>query len=285
MGKNSSIEWCTHTFNPFIGCTKISDGCKFCYAEAIMDKRWGKVQWGPQGERKRTSPAYWRQPLRWNEEAKAAGRRPRVFCGSLCDVFEDRHGIDPLSLWRAQLWQLISDTPNLDWLLLTKRPENALRMLPKHWRPLPNNIWIGTSVENQETADKRIPDLLKTPAAVRFLSCEPLLGPINLGRAVGCGYYCDEAVGHVDHAFWTPGIASPIHWVIVGGESGPHARPFEVMWAVDLMGQCADADVPFFWKQMGDHLIDRHGERIRLKAKGGDWSEWPEELRHREFPS
>lgn len=270
MGENTKIEWCHHTFNPWIGCAKVSDGCKFCYAETLMDHRYGKVEWGPRGERKRTSKSYWKQPFQWNRAAQAQGTRQRVFCASLADVFEDRRGQDPLTLWRAQLWYLIEQTPNLDWLLLTKRPENILAMTPQHWRPLPDNIWIGTSVEDQANADKRIPHLINVRARVRFLSCEPLLGPIDFRKVPGF-----NRIG-LDLRGW---------WVIVGGESGPKARPFRVEWGINLMAQCANAGVAFFWKQMGDHVIDRHGERIRLAHKGGDWSQWPEELRVREFPA
>lgn len=285
MAEESKIEWTNATFNPWIGCQKISAGCQHCYAEALMDTRYGKVQWGPTGERKRTSDSYWRQPYKWNREAQAQGIRRKVFCGSLCDVFEDRPEVRP---WRDELWELIEVTPHLDWLLLTKRPQNIDNMLPWRWTiggAIPTNVWLGTSVEDQKAANERIPALIQIPAAVRFLSCEPLLGPIDLGRAIPCGYYCDQLVGHVDHPFWSQ-VASPIHWVICGGESGPHARPFHIEWAIDLMAQCDEAGVAFFFKQMGDHCIDRHGERIQgLGPKGHDWSLWPPELRVREFPT
>jgi len=191
MGENSKIEWCDHTFNPWVGCSKVSTGCKNCYAENMMDKRFGRVQWGVSGTRSRTSAANWEKPLSWNRKAKEEGTRPRVFCGSLCDIFEDR---PELVEWRRDLLSLIVDTPNLDWLLLTKRPENVNRMINEvcglversqwfgEWLNINKHIWIGTSVENQETADKRIPELLKIPAAVRFLSAEPMLGPVVLAR-------------------------------------------------------------------------------------------------------
>lgn len=313
MGENTKIEWTAtylddgtvipgNTFNPWIGCTKVSDGCKNCYAEHLMDHRWGKVQWGPQGTRQRTSADMWKQPLKWNEKAMRGGYRAKVFCASLADVFEDR---DELKPWRADLLHLIVQTPHLDWLLLTKRPENVNRLIEEAtgfsessmWFPaVGDHVWIGTSVENQEMANKRIPHLLQVPAAVRFLSCEPLLGPIDLGRAIGCGYYCDEVVGHVNHPFWTRGIASPIHWVIVGGESGPGARPMHPDWARSLRDQCNAAGVAYFFKQwgewypnrtgiiegatttaiMGDTVVHRVGKKAAGRLLDGrEWSEFP----------
>lgn len=182
--ENSKIEWCDHTFSPWHGCIKISPGCQNCYALAL-DKRWGKDVWGPGPKRQRTSEANWRLPLQWNRRAEKEGRRYKVFCASMADVFERN---DQLIDWRFELWDLIGQTPMLDWLLLTKRPENVLDMTPYQWHRAewggyqgwPANVWIGTSVENQEYADKRIPELLKIPAVVRFLSVEPLLGSVNL---------------------------------------------------------------------------------------------------------
>lgn len=281
MAENSKIQWTTHTINFWWGCMKVSPGCEHCYAETFS-KRVGRNIWGPAKttERWRTKGP-WRDILKWDKDAKAAGVRRRVFCQSMSDFFEDHPQLDP---WRFEACAILESLEWLDVQLLTKRPENVRHMVPARWlRNWPANIWIGTSVEDQANADKRIPELLKVPARIRFLSCEPLLGPIDLGRSIPCGYYCDGNF-HVDHPFWSWGIASPIHWVIAGGESGPHARPFRVEWGVSLMEQCDAAGVPFFWKQMGDHVIDRHGERIRLAHKGGDWSEWPEELRVREWP-
>lgn len=247
--ENSKIQWCDHTFNPWMGCTKVSTGCKHCYAETMMDKRWGKVKWGPQGERVRTSPANWNKPLKWNDDHVDGQPRQRVFCGSLCDVFEDIHY---LNHWRFDLFDLIERTPNLDWLLLTKRPENVMEMVPASWgvdqAGFPDNVWVGTSVENQETADVRIPSLLTIPAKVRFLSCEPLLSEVNI----------------VDQPYWdwrytydyfqlAFGISTPpIDWVIVGGESGPGFRPMQTEWVKSLMKQCARAGIAFFMKQMAN---------------------------------
>lgn len=265
MAENSKIEWTDHTFNPWIGCTKVSDGCKHCYAETLMDKRYGRVKWGPQGKRVRTSAANWNKPLSWDRKAKAEGRRYRVFCASLADVFEDKPDQPVMDEWRYHLLHLIGLTPNLDWLLLTKRPENAQRLIDRahdgdggKWTngigqysgKLPSNVWIGTSVENQQTADERIPELLKIPAAVRFLSIEPLLGCVDLSLWLGAGYVTLGANGKI-----TPvnvPINKPIHWVIVGGESGSNARPMHPDWARALRDQCQAAGVPFFFKQWGE---------------------------------
>ena len=260
MAENSKIEWCDHTFNPWIGCTKVSAGCANCYAEAMMDSRLKRVIWGKGNPRKRTGEANWKKPLKWDSDAGKSGKRPRVFCASLADWLDDEV---PIS-WLADLLDLIRSTPNLDWLLLTKRLENwtdrimaVMAHVEGHsnteedWRRVenscpdtdlgywlnewfmnpPSNVWIGTSVENQETADKRIPELLKIPAKVRFLSCEPLLGPVDLMDAQG---------------YW---VAPLVDWVICGGESGPKARPMHPDWARSLRDQCRAADVPVFFKQ------------------------------------
>ncbi|MBY0430173.1 MAG: phage Gp37/Gp68 family protein, partial [Rhodospirillales bacterium] len=229
MAENSKIEWTDHTFNPWVGCIKVSEGCVNCYAEGWA-KRSGLVEWGPKGERRRTSPANWRKPYKWDRDS--ASSCVKVFCASLADVFENHPSIDPQ--WRADLWTLISSTPHLLWLLLTKRPENIVRFLPEGWMMGYPNVWLGTTVENQEQAEARIPHLLATPAARRFVSCEPLLGPLTLPLL------------HPPHA--------RLDWVIVGGESGPKARPMHPDWARSLRDQCADAGVPFLFKQWGEWL-------------------------------
>lgn len=252
--QNSTIEWCDDTFNPWHGCLKVSLGCQNCYAE-VLSRRYGRNIWGPAKTtgRKMMSENYWNQPLRWNKQAEAAGVRRRVFCASMADVFEEHPDVE---VPRQRLWKLIEATPWLDWLLLTKRPENIYHMLPIPWRfpsTRPDNVWYGTSVENQEEANRRIQELLFIPAKVRFLSCEPLLGPIDLGRAHMCGYYCDETAGHIDHPFWTPGIKPGIHWVIAGGESGAKARPMNPQWVRSLRDQCTAAGVAFHFKQWGEY--------------------------------
>lgn len=259
--RNSAIEWTDHTFNPWVGCTKVSDGCKHCYAEALMDKRFGRVEWGVNGTRKRTSAANWREPLKWNRDAQAAGIRQRVFCASLADVFEDR---PELAEWRSDLFDLIYSTPHLDWLLLTKRPENVLDMVPANWHAwLPANVWIGTSIENQAAADERIPHLLRIPASVRFLSMEPLLGPVDLDHVVSPG---------------SLETLRGVQWVIVGGESGTKARPMHPDWVRSIRDQCQADGVPFFFKQWGEY--DAVGRKVGKKVSGRElnghyWDEYP----------
>lgn len=275
MGQ-TTIEWTAtmqesgivtpgYTWNPWIGCQKVSPGCKFCYAETLMDHRYGRVKWGPQGTRERTSPANWKKPLQWNQAAKANGHRYKVFCASLADVFEDR---PELAEWRAGLFQVIDQCDHLDWLLLTKRPENVNRMVADamldcewlRWKGTNprNNIWVGTSAENQAAADERIPHLLNVPAAVHFLSCEPLLGSLSFeyesdlchcgNYAEGHGYDC----GHTAVPMMGNWLLDGIDWVIAGGESGPNARPMHPDWARSLRNQCEGAGVPFFFKQWGE---------------------------------
>ena len=258
MAENTKIEWADHTFNPWTGCTKIGPGCDHCYAEGWA-KRSGIVQWGPGAERRRTSEANWKQPMRWNAEAERIGVRYRVFCASLADVFDNEVPVE----WRADLFDLIARTPHLDWLLVTKRIGNAKTMMAdalhlnpaalsngQIW-PLPN-VWLGITVVNQAEADRDIPKLLQTPAAVRFLSVEPLLGPVSFrwmpawpenkaNRAL-------NPAGGTDHL---DGLRR-LDWVIVGGESGPKARPMHPQWARDIRDQCEAAGVPFLFKQWGE---------------------------------
>lgn len=218
--KNSTIQWTDHTFNPWQGCAKVSPGCLHCYAETMVDKRFKRAKWGVNGTRVRTQD--WSGPRKWNAEAAAKRTRYRVFCASLADVFEDRAELKP---WRAELHQLIRDTPHLDWLLLTKRPEVAADYYSGH--AMPSNVWLGTSVENPAVARERIPILAGIPAKVRFLSCEPLL----------------EDLGDLP--------LKGIDWVIVGGESGPGFRPIEIPWITAIRDQCRKAGVAFFFKQWG----------------------------------
>lgn len=239
MAENSKIEWTDHTFNPWEGCQKVGPGCDHCYAEARNARFCGgqAVNWGPGAPRRRTSAANWRKPLAWNSDAGAFyaqhGRRQRVFCSSLADVFDN--AVDPT--WRRDLFDLIELTPNLDWLLLTKRIGNVARMLPTHDWAARDNVWLGATIVNQVEADRDIPKLLAVPARRRFLSMEPLLGPVDLGRA------CRLAAFHATEV---------LDWVIVGGESGPSARPMHPDWVRDLRDQCLAAGVPFMFKQWGE---------------------------------
>lgn len=299
MADRSAIEWCDSTFNPWTGCTKVSPACDHCYAESWSKRAGTKVgQWGHGAPRVRTTSANWRKPLAWNKEpfaecgncgcrfatggiamvcaaCIAAGRtglnvsraRRRVFCASLADVFDNE--VDPT--WRRDLFALIEATPNLDWLLLTKRIGNAQQMIettnfPAHraW-PWPN-VWLGATICNQAEADRDIPKLLQVPARVRFLSIEPMLGPINFRwqpyahQAAGESYraYLDRN-GSVNHLESLRGV----DWIIAGGESGAHARPSHPDWFRALRDQCAAAGVPFLFKQWGNwslHEIQAGGD-------------------------
>jgi protein gp37 len=251
--KNSKIEWTHHTFNPWIGCSKVSAGCAHCYAETL-NKRMGWVEWGDNGKRKRTSAANWKQPIIWNREAEKSGERARVFCASLADWLDWQAP----NQWRADLLELIDATPWLDWLLLTKRPESwearimecagLSRMASKWWRgEIPPNVWVGYSAENQEMLNERAGHAMKIPAAVRFISAEPLLGNLNFA-------------GHV-----------PADWVIVGGESGHGARPMQLEWARTIRDQCVYQGVPFLFKQWGGVNKKETGREL----DGKEWLEYP----------
>ncbi|MBP7572585.1 MAG: phage Gp37/Gp68 family protein [Rhodoferax sp.] len=287
MSKNTKIEWAHDTFNPWVGCTKISPACDHCYAEGWA-KRSGQVVWGK--DRKRTSIANWKLPLKWDKEAQAAGVRRKVFCASLADVFDNAVPQE----WRNDLFRLISETQNLDWLLLTKRIGNVLDMLDEALLQEPRlrngacrfaswpwpNVWLGATICNQIEADRDIPKLLSLPATKRFLSMEPLLGPVDLsmiqhtvgygcGPCTGCGsaVYIDALTGSYFCAASCDGPVRPaIDWVIVGGESGPGARPMHPDWARSLRDQCLAAGVPFLFKQWGEWApalaIDESDERV-----------------------
>ena len=256
MGADSKIEWTHHTFNPWRGCAKVSPGCAHCYAEAMAKRTGIHGTWGPEGERVVSSDAYWAQPLRWDRAAAKAGERRRVFCASMADVFEAR---DDLHEPRSRLFSLILATPHLDWLLLTKRPENVEIIAPESWMDgFPKNVWLGTTVEDQQRADERIPHLLAVPAAVRFLSVEPLLGPVDIEPYLphgcrGCNHPGNLLPAWNEHGRCSEcdgtGQEPAIDWVIVGGESGPGARPCDVAWIRDVVRQCREAGVAVFLKQ------------------------------------
>jgi protein gp37 len=335
MGEATKIQWTSHTFNPWSGCTKVAPGCANCYASVDYSVKIRGVKWGPDGNRIRKADSGWKEPLAWDRAAKAAGERRRVFCASLADVFEDwkgpildkngdtlhkaaawqrGEGYIPLDLHigksavtmadlRVDLFRLIDQTPNLDWLLLTKRPENIRRMwgMKADKRPIfpgapgplgqpvdclvadayRENVWLGTSISDQATADKAVPELMKCRnlSPVLFLSIEPLLGPVDLTRVGNhdgtsanlfdgnCLYVGDIGAEYA----WTP--RNFLRWVIVGSESGHKRRPMHVEWAMSLREQCANAGVPFFMKQM----------EINGKITG-EISAFPPELQVREFP-
>lgn len=284
MSANTKIEWATHTWNPWEGCTKVSPGCANCYA-AVRNHRFGMDNWGAGKPRRRTSAKAWETPERWHQECwqKYAGmdHRPRVF-PSLCDWLDDEAPIE----WFADFLALIYRTEEIDWLLLTKRPElfeKRLLAAQAFWAArgigepefefvedwlngkAPQQVWVGVSVEDQKRADERVPMLLNIPAVIRFLSCEPLLGTIRLFFKP-----------------WPP--VAVVDWIIVGGESGPKARPCDVRDIMVLIFQGKDFGIPVFVKQLGSRPMNRNG-RLPLKHhKGCDPEEWPAMLRVRQFP-
>jgi protein gp37 len=294
MAEKTKISWCHHTFNFVLGCSRIAKGCLNCYAEELMANRYHRVKWGPKGTRSKTKT--WNDPIRWNKEALEAGENRKVFCCSLADVFEDFNGVITDSkqnqLWRdkegrysdcndpnfqpyevatfdhlrVDLFKIIDKTPNLSWLLLTKRPENILNMWTGKYR---DNVWLGTSIADQSEVDKFIQPLLtaKHLAKYLFLSAEPQISNLDLK----------------DYLFPSP----LVDWVICGGESKQgkeEPRPFDTEWARFSVNQCRQAGVPFFLKQFGSVVYD-NGNRIQMSTSHGDVvSEWPAELRVRECP-
>lgn len=304
MAENSKIAWTDHTFNPWLGCTKVAPECARCYAENLMDTRYGKVKWGPQGTRVKTTDAYWRKPLKWNRDAERAGVRAKVFCASLADVFEEWKGpihasngfeivvqgngirathvngprIHPLTMGdlRSDLFAMIDATPWLDWLLLTKRPENVLRMWPgvsvnsqqqaedrnERGELYRRNVWLGTSIGQQDQVH-RWDALAECRDLARFLwiSAEPLLGPLDLQDLTAANDFPD--------------------WIVFGGESdqGAKARPCLTRWIRDGVHESRQLGIVPFVKQLGSNVD------VELKDKAGaDPGEWPVDLRVREFP-
>ena len=250
MAKITGIAWCDHTFNPWWGCVKIAPECANCYAEK-WDKRTGGEHWGPNSERRFFGLSHWKEPVRWNAEAVRDGVRRRVFCASMADVFEDHPMVKDA---RKSLWELISKTPGLDWLLLTKRPENIDTMMPGYF----SNVWLGTTAGTQAMANKNIPELLSQSAAVRFLSCEPLLEPIDFMQ-----------VPITYEQRWS---RQKLDWVIVGCESGSKARSMNEDWVRSIRDDCAAAKVAFFYKQAmrGKILVSTP------ELDGRMWTEFPE---------
>ncbi len=253
MGDNTKIEWAHHTFNPWYGCQKVGPGCDHCYAEGWA-KRSGLVQWGAGAERRRSSPANWNNPLKWNAEAERLGIRYRVFCASLADVFDNAVP----TAWRMDLFSLIAKTPHLDWLLVTKRVGNVIPMCSGDglmFDMIADRVWLGVTICNQAEADRDIPKLLQIPAKVRWLSMEPLLGHVDLENIVvsvddGENFAIEE-----------------LDWVVAGGESGPKARPMHPTWVHNLRNQCKAAGVPFLFKQWGewapaDAISDDEGRKL-----------------------
>ena len=339
----TKIEWADFTFNPWIGCTKVAPGCTHCYAEAFS-KRTGKAKWGDNGTRIKTSESNWNKPLKWNRDAEKEGVRRRVFCASLADVFEDwggdiydHHGArlfvsraDPLLApiqekaqgsfagcrpmrmadMRERLFRSVIDkTPWLDWLVLTKRPENILRMWPFSC----DNVWLGCSVSEQDTANVNVPELLKCRALspVLWISYEPAVDQVDFTSIEHDGAVFNSLQDtccplNVPKGFQCAGPGCngvKLDWIIVGGESGGKSRAFDVSWARWAINQCRSNGVPCFVKQLGAKVHDAASaanfadedcwpdetkeihQRFLLKdSKGGDMAEWPKSLRVREFP-
>ena len=352
MAETTKISWCSSTFNPVRGCSEVSPGCDHCYAREMAKRNPAVLGvWGPAGTRVVAAERQWEEPPKWDRQAKAAGERRRVFCASLADVFEDWTGpmvdakgqvlrycpftgfwgaftkVEPadqplypvtMDQIRGRLFTLIQATPNLDWLLLTKRPENVEPMLRRIidtvegrptnlWSILPTlkNVWIGTTVENQEQAEKRLPILCRIPAAVRFVSAEPLLESVSFDgyesgvcmECLGGGetyghYFAEDGCGRCESCGGkgTDEDNLGIGWIIVGGESGSNARPFNVDWARGIVKY---RNAPVFVKQIGAKPFSdptmgmKCDDETRIKVRdshGADPSEWPEDLRVRELP-
>jgi protein gp37 len=289
----TKIEWSDMVWNPVTGCTKVSPGCDHCYAETFAE-RWRGVPGHPyeQGFDLKLWPERLDMPLRW--------RKPRrVFVNSMSDLFHQ--GVPDEYI--AKVFAVMAEAPWHTFQVLTKRPGRMASLLsrpefPKlmnraacefpdlgyplredgwhgEW-PL-RNVWLGTSVESQKWADVRVPLLLKTPAAVRFLSCEPLLGPVDLGLSHPGFPYIGSMGGD-----WLE--QNRLDWVIVGGESGPGARPMDLEWVRSLVGQCRAAGVAAFVKQLGAHPYQGDLPWLCRSSKGGAPDEWPADLRVREFP-
>jgi len=318
----TKIEWADFTFSPWRGCTKVSPGCLHCYSEALSKRNPAVLgEWGPSGTRVGAAESYWKLPVRWNTRARAELPRDhafRVFCLSLGDICEDHPALPPL---RRRLGELICKTPFLDYMLLTKRPENwdmaRYEMFGPGMLVPPHNAWLGVSAENQETANRRVPLLLQAkldPHAVRFVSYEPALEEVDFGpflRTRGIPGHCFDADGAEWHE---PGrcrgavvncdgrcCGPRLDLVIIGGESGPHARPFRLTWARNVIRQCAAAKVLAFMKQTGSRPFDYHldmaseygGTELSgfyplpkpVDPKGGDPPEWPLDIRVRQMPS
>lgn len=282
MGKETAISWCDHTFNPWWGCTKVSPACDNCYAERDA-KRYspGQPLWGTHAPRRFFGFSHWKSPTSWDAAARRAGVRRRVFCASMADVFENHPDV---ATSRETLFDVIRATPNLDWLLLTKRVGNIERMLPADWGDGYPNVWLGFSAVTQEELNRDVPKIVRIPAAVRFASLEPQLEllsftdiPASRGQEPCCG-----GRNHPECA-WCHGTGvrnrHPLDWVIQGGESGPYARPIHVDWIRLMRDECDQVNVPYHFKQWGewissDHLPPEQEMTSKLRAhwNGGDWS-------------
>lgn len=267
MGKGSHIGWTDNTFNAWWGCRRYDEMCIYCYAERL-DARYDKNgHWG-NNDRKMMSENYWKQPLAWNKEAEKNGIKTKVFCSSMADVFEDN---DQVIEARNRLWKLIKQTPNLNWQILTKRYDRIAQFLPDDWNGGYENVWLGISVGLQKRVDEYLPTFIEIPAKTRFLSCEPLIGELDLTKYLKTG---------------------KIHQVITGGESGFGSHPEDknvkfryreckIEWIEKIVSQCKETNTSIFVKQLGTHLAKTMNLNDRA---GSDINEFPENIRYQQFP-
>jgi protein gp37 len=283
MGQTTEILWADHTFNPWWGCHKISEGCAHCYADTFS-KRVGFKIWGQDADRRMFTDDHFKDPIKWNKAAEKAGVMRSVFCGSMCDIFEDRMDLDTP---RMRVFRMVPETPNLLWLFLTKRPEKALQLLPSAWvGNWPRNVKVGVTIENQARLDERM-EVVRSlhrrfPGISVFASCEPLLSPLDWQepewRKMGPNVNPNGYLQYLD-------------WVVAGGESGPGARPCHPDWARKLRDDCANRDdmcrpwpLPFLWKQWGDLIpVEWHGRGQWVGQNGISYSVGPDP-KHFELP-
>lgn len=235
--------WWDFTFNAWWGCEKVSPACKFCYAE--RDSLSQGDFWGANGNRRFFGDKHWNDPIRWNRKATEEGTRKKVFCLSMGDIFEDRRDLDSARL--RVFTDLVPNTPNLDWMFVTKRIEKAMDLVPSSWRDKwPDNAWVITSIENQDYLEKRMPYLSKIPARVRGISAEPLCGPVDF-----------------------TGWENSIEWMITGGESGDEnlVRIAPPDWYRGLRDWCIKNNKPFYFKQWGEYRPLYDGEKCEENVK------------------
>ena len=249
MAENSAISWTDHTMNFWWGCSKVGPGCDHCYAETF-DRRVGGDYWGPGVPRRLVKD--WSKPRKWQRQAERTGVRPWVFAQSMSDIFDNEVPYE----WRVRALDLVRETPLLRWIFVTKRIGNAAKMLPADWPKNFGHCGLVSTIVNQAEADRDILKLLATPAAWRGLSMEPLLGPVDLTNIGGEGS-AKSYGAHGYGALWPVETRPGLNWIIVGGESGPGARPMHPAWARSLRDQCANAGVPFHFKQWGEWAIER----------------------------